>query len=478
MLRKSNNPTLQALFEADPQRSQKLRLTQGGWELDYAGIPVDQATLDGLNRLARQRGLAVEVQRLLSGEHVNTSEDQPALHMALRAAVANNSGAFRLSEAVVAGRRHFLEVASRLHSGQAGLSDLIHVGIGGSDLGPRLVADALEDDDSAVAVHWLSTLDRRRFKRLCRRLDPARTGLVIASKSFSTEETLVQARAVCDWLGDDWFRRCWAATASTERARAFGLPRQQVLSFPAWTGGRFSLWSSVGVSAAACIGRARFEQLLAGAARADQQFSSDPSANHLGVMLALLMHFLRRELNLNTLGFVSYEPRLALLADYLQQLIMESLGKSTGLDHASVDGPTAPLVFGGRGTDLQHSIFQALHQGSDTHPLVLIGTQSSGSDDELADWSHRQLAHLLAQARAFVHGRRDGRPFQQMPGNRPVATLLTGEITPERLGWLLATFEHAVYSLSVLWGINAFDQWGVEQGKRLAAHIYDQLRDG
>src|SRR5699024_9321073 len=176
------------------------------------------------------------------------------------------------AERVLAERDRFLGVARRLHAGEAGLTDLIHVGIGGSDLGPRLVADALSGDDSAVRVHWLSTLDGRRFERLCRQLDPATTGLVIASKSFSTEETMLLARAAREWLGSGWAERCWAATANVERARAFGLDDAHILSFPAWTGGRFSLWSSVGVSAAAAIGVYRFEALMAVAAAAAADF--------------------------------------------------------------------------------------------------------------------------------------------------------------------------------------------------------------
>jgi glucose-6-phosphate isomerase len=189
--------------------------------------------------------------------------------------------------------------------------------------------------------------------------------------------------------------------------------------------------------------------------------------------VSILVDHLRRGLDLDTLGVVSYEPRLALLSNHLQQLFMESLGKGVGLDDSPLASPTVPLIFGGLGTDLQHSIFQALHQGLDTHPLILVGAEAA--DHDHPDWQQRQLAHLHAQAQAFCDGRSDGAPYQRMPGNRPVATLLVDRLTPESLGWLLATLEQTVFALSVRWGINAFDQWGVEEGKRLAKEIRDRM---
>ena len=458
------------LFRADPDRGRHFCMRDDLWRLDYSRLPLDRDGLQQLCQLPEAMRLEPAVAKLFAGGIVNPSEKRSALHMALRAESPDQDD----TEEVVVQRQRFLEVADRLHSGRAGLKDLLHIGIGGSDLGPRLVADAL-DDDSAVRVHWLSTLDSRRFDRLIASLDPATTGVVIASKSFSTTETLMQAKAVRDWLGARFDDQAWAATARADRAVEFGLAAERVLAFPEWTGGRFSLWSSVGVSAAARIGAARFRELLAGAAEADEQFSRQPDASSLSVMLALIMHYLRRELSLPTLGVIAYEPRLGLLSDYLQQLIMESLGKGVDLQDQPVDGPTAPLVFGGRGTDLQHSIMQALHQGPDSHPLILVGSL----DDELGpgDWQRVQLANLLGQAGALTHGRDSDKAFQRLPGNRPVALLLTQSLSARGLGYLLASFEHAVYALSVLWNINPFDQWGVEEGKRLAGEFECRLAE-
>jgi len=470
MLRNNNTPDLSELFRADQQRFPRFASRGGGWTLDYSRLPLTNQGRDQLFELPRQRALAEAIRRLFAGELVNSSENQPALHMALRAEQPADFPGVS-ANSVSNDRDRFLDAAERFHSGKAGLTDLLHIGIGGSDLGPRLVADALDEDNSAVRVHWLSTLDGRRFNRLIRDLDPARTGVVIASKSFSTEESLSQAIRTRDWLGKRFENQAWAATANPERARSFGIRESNVLAFPSWTGGRYSLWSSVGVSAAARIGRQSFQELMAGARQADQDFRDacpdNPDPASLAVVISLVMHYLRRDLDLPTLGVVSYEPRLALLADYLQQLVMESLGKGVDLAHRPLNQSTAPLIFGGRGTDLQHSIFQALHQGPDTHPLVLVG--SLGDSNSCSGWHKTQLAHLLAQATAFAKGSVRGETYQHLPGNRPVSLLLTEAVTPENLGYLLASFEHAVFALSVFWEINPFDQWGVEEGKRLAA---------
>lgn len=463
------------MFAADAGRSQHFSLIEQGWLLDFSRLPLTRLQFEEVAGSIEAAGLADAVKRLFGGAIVNPSEQRPALHMALRAAdPASFPGAD--PEQTLAGHRHrFLELAGDFHGGGAGLTDLIHVGIGGSDLGPRLVADALDHNDGSVRVHWLSTVDARRTQRLLNSLDPSSTGVVIASKSFSTEETLLQAATLRDWLGDHFINQAWAATASPDSALAFGLADGHILPFPDWTGGRFSLWSSVGVSAAAVIGRARFEQLLQGAAQADAVFSGQAPLKSLAVHVAMLMHFLRRGLGANTLGVVAYDPRLALLGDYLQQLVMESLGKGVDLDDAPLTETTSPLIFGGRGTDLQHSIFQALHQAPDSHPLLLVAALESGHDRQ--DWHRVQLAHLLAQATAMARGREDDRPCRRLPGNRPVMTLIAERLDARALGFLLASFEHAVFALSVLWRINPFDQWGVEEGKRLAAAYKESLAE-
>jgi glucose-6-phosphate isomerase len=464
MSQKNNTPTIPSLLGQHSHRRAEFAVGDHYWHFDYSNTPLTKEDRAGLCQLLTSSSLVARVSALFDGQCVNLTESQPARHMMLRAA--------QPTPEVAAQRIAFLDVADSLHRAEP-VADLLHIGIGGSDLGPRLVAEALAEGVGGLRVHWLSTMDGRRFEQLTRQLDPRRTGVVIASKSFATEETLIQAQAARAWLGEHFASRAWACTAQPRRATEFGIHPEHILAFPQWTGGRFSLWSSIGVSAAASIGRTAFERMLAGARAADDAFRRRPDEQRLAVIMALLMHYLRRQLDLPTLGFISYEPRLALLGDYLQQLIMESLGKGVDLEGRALASPTTPLIFGGRGTDLQHSIFQALHQGLDTHPLVLIGALED--DHAYPDWHRRQLAHLLAQAKAFAYGRSEGPPHQRLPGNRPVCLLLTERLSPEALGYLLASFEHAVFVLSVLWRINPFDQWGVEEGKRLAQTIYPKL---
>jgi glucose-6-phosphate isomerase len=465
------NATVAQQFSADPQRGRHFSLRQGHWWLDYSRLRMNPDQRRGLFDLIASHALGESVQRLFDGAIVNPSEKQPALHMALRAAEPGRFPGADPERDLVHQRDRFLDLAGELHEGRRELTDLVHLGIGGSDLGPRLVADALTEADGRVRVHWLSTLDGRGLDHLLRRLDPRTTGVLIASKSFSTEETLTQALALRDWLGDRFGSQAWAATANHGRAVEFGVAADAVLPFPPWTGGRYSLWSSVGFSAAVEIGPARFRALLAGAAQADGDVLRAPDERSIAIMLALIMHYLRRVEDHNTLGVIAYDPRLGLLSDYLQQLVMESLGKGVDLADRPLDRPTSPLIFGGRGTDMQHSIFQALHQAPDTHPLLLVG--SLADHHAWPQWHRVQFNHLLAQATAFARGRQSERGYQVMPGERPVSLLVTESLTPQALGWLLATFEHAVYALSVVWDINPFDQWGVEEGKRLAGRFRD-----
>lgn len=475
MLRKNNKLAIAGAFQDSPRRGPRFRAAGGSWTLDLAGLPLGDQDLSALDSLFQNDAVDAGIQRLFAGERVNPTENRPALHMALRAPDPARFPGADPDHRLLADRERFLTLAGRWFDGTSGLRDIIHVGIGGSDLGPRLIADALGDRQSAVRVHWQSTLDSRRLSRLLNTLNPTTTGLVIASKSMGTEESLVQARAVMHWLGEGASDRCWAATASPQSAVDLGLHAGHVLPFPDWTGGRFSLWSSVGVSAAAAIGPDAFRALLAGAAQADTDISqSGPGAAFIR-RLAILVHALPACLGLTDLTVVAYEPRLRLLGAFLQQLVMESLGKRVDLDAQATDRARVPLLAGGVGTDFQHSIFQALHQGLDDHPLLLIGSLRDA--EACPDWQRRQLAHLLAQTTAFVRGADYPEPWRQSPGSRPVSLLMTEEVTPANLGYLLAAFEHAVYLLSVVWQINAFDQWGVEEGKRLAADFHRALAE-
>jgi len=453
MLQKSNIPDIGALLRSQPERLERMVVASPRWRFDASRSPIDLADWQRGFTDPALMPLRAAVEALFGGAEVNPSEQQPALHMALRAERPASICDPKSAEIVERARSRLLEAAGAWYRGETPVRHLLHAGIGGSDLGPRLVAEALDPGDSAVQVHWLGTLDGRRMARLLKQLDPAATALVIASKSFSTVETLTQARVIRDWLGAGAESRIWAATANPARAREFGVGDAQLLPFPGWTGGRYSLWSSVGLSAAARIGPERWQALLGGAREADRQLR-ETLGNSPAYALARTLDVLVRDCGLATLGVVSYA------------LVMESLGKSVTLEQAALERPSAPLVFGGAGTNLQHSLFQALHQGTARHPMLLLG--SLAAEPGFQAWQREQLAHLLGQASALVHGRKDPAPERCLPGNNPVLTLLTDRIDPASVGELIAHFEHAVYLLSVLWNINAFDQWGVEEGKRLA----------
>ncbi|MEM1080126.1 MAG: hypothetical protein AAGH65_00955 [Pseudomonadota bacterium] len=478
-MQKNNKSTVATLLASDPARAERMVLQSGAWRLDVSRTPIDRSDWQRWLSDRPDETLLSAVSQMLAGEVVNPSEQQAALHVALRAEQPNqytldtNHGL-----SIQATRQRMLDWAGRLHRGESKFQTLLHIGIGGSDLGPRLVAEALNQHQGAVRVEWLSTLDGRKLERLLSALDPATTAVVIASKSFTTVETRLQAEVVLRWLtaslGIRGGLHCWAATTQPERAVDMGVPRDQVLTIPTGVGGRFSLWSSVGMSAAASIGPTQWQALLHGAQRVDRQWvgalTTSPAFG-----LARTLAALRREFNYPTLGIVSYEPGLRLLVDYLQQLIMESLGKRVTATGQPLDASTAPLVFGGSGTDVQHAQFQALHQGSERHPMILLG--SARAQHGLDALHREQLSHLLAQADALVYGVENEDPQRAAPGNNPVVTLLTPYLDADSLGQLLATFEHATFLLGCLWSINPFDQWGVEDGKR-RADTYRRALDG
>jgi glucose-6-phosphate isomerase len=372
-----------------------------------------------------------------------------------------------------AARQRMAGLTAELERSQ--ITDIVNVGIGGSDLGPRLAVDALRDFGSGrFRIHFLNNADGHQVQRLLPTLDRSRTAVVLVSKSFSTQETLLNGRILKDWLARD--EALYAVSANVAKAVAFGVDPQRILPMWDWVGGRYSLWSAVGFVVALAIGMDGFEAMLAGAAEMDAHVLKAPPATNLALCHALTAIWNRNGLGFDTQAVVPYDERLSLLPAYLQQLVMESLGKSIGTDGKTVATATVPVLWGGTGTSSQHSFFQALHQGTDTVPVDLIGVACPAHG--FAE-SHRvQLAHLLAQAEALANGEANADPQKSYPGNRPSTLLLLDRLDPHSLGALLAMYEHSVYAQSVLWGINAFDQWGVELGKRVADRLLPAIAEG
>jgi glucose-6-phosphate isomerase len=465
-LRKSS---LRDLVAQGPGRAEAYALHAGPLHASFARQRLDDAARDALFALASRADLAGALRRLFDGEPVNATEGRAALHTALRGDRSVAPAARAAHGDALAARDRMRAMVARIESG--GIDDVVSIGIGGSDLGPRLVVDALAAGDRRPRVHFLSNVDGHAAQRVLAGLDPARTAAILVSKSFGTQETLLNGAIVRDWLGGD--ERLYAVSANVTRAEAFGIPAGRILPMWDWVGGRYSLWSAVGLPIALALGMDRFGQLLEGAADFDRHALETPSERNLAAWHALVAVWNRNVLGATSHAVLPYDERLRLLPAYLQQLVMESLGKSVRVDGSPVAIETVPVWWGGTGTDVQHSFFQALHQGTNVFSADFIGVVRA---DHPHAGSHRALhANLLAQAEALANGQDSGDPHRAYPGGRPSTTILLDALTPKSLGALLALYEHSVYLQSVLWGINAFDQFGVELGKQVAGRLLPAL---
>jgi glucose-6-phosphate isomerase len=410
------------------------------------------------------------MQQLLGGETVNGTEGRAALHSALRGGAATSAFALAARAQAVSAQLRMRELIDALAATE--VTDIVSVGIGGSDLGPRLIVDALALPGARFRVHFISNVDGNAARRVLAGLDPAKTAGIVISKTFGTQETLLNGGIVREWLGND--DRLYAVSTNAQRVADFGIPPERTLPMWDWVGGRYSLWSAVGFPIALALGMDRFEQLLEGAAAMDAHALHAPLQDNIAVWHALTAVWNRNGLHAATQAVLPYDDRLKLLPNYLQQLVMESLGKSVRVDGSDIAADTVPVWWGGAGTDTQHSFFQALHQGTQIVPADFIGVVKA--DHPHAANHAALLANLLAQTEALANGQASDDPHRRYPGNRPSTLLLLDALTPQSLGMLIALYEHSVYLQSVLWGINAFDQFGVELGKQVASRLLPALR--
>jgi len=464
--------SLASLLGADAARANRYSLRVGPIYGNFARQCIDDQADAALLQLARDADVAGALRRLFDGGIVNVSECRPALHTSLRSDLGQG-GAARDAHALAASARARMAVLHRALA-QSDVTDIVSVGIGGSDLGPRLAVDALRDfHDGRFRIHFLTNVDGSAAQHLLRGLDPARTAAILVSKSFTTQETLLNGSVLRAWLGGG--ERMYAVSANVPRAEAFGIAGERVLPMWDWVGGRYSLWSAVGFALQLAIGPDGFERFLAGAASMDAHALAAPLEANLPVRHALLATWNRNAMGHASQAVLPYDERLALLPSYLQQLVMESLGKSVGADGGDIAEATVPVVWGGAGTNAQHSFFQALHQGTDIVPADFIGVVRPAHGH--ARNHEALLANLLAQTQALAQGSQTGEAHRRYAGNRPSSLFLLDELTPESLGALLAMYEHGVYVQSVLWGINAFDQWGVELGKQIAGELLPAISD-
>ncbi len=476
---------LSQLWKEDPQRGEKLTFSSAGIAIDLSKQRITPATVELLVALARECGLPAAIERLFSGDTVNVTEKRPALHTALRGDEHVKVGEEDVLAAVVRQRermRAFAEaVRSKRWKGATGepFTHVLALGIGGSALGPRLAIEALRAAADGPEVRFVANIDAAEFDDAVAGLDPARTLVVIASKTFTTQETMVNAIAARDWLraslGEEAdAKHIVAATANTEAAVRWGLPECNIFPFGEWVGGRFSLWSSVGLPIAIAAGMSSFEGLLSGAHAADLAFRSDPLERNAAALLGLVGVWNRNALGLASHAVLSYASRLEHLPAYLQQLEMESNGKRVGADGAPLDSPTCPVIWGGTGTVGQHAFHQWLHQGTDRASCdFIVVAQPMGG---IAIHHEILLAHALAQSEALMEGAAAPEPWRECPGDRVSTTLVLPRLDAQHVGALLAIYEHKVFVQGVVWGVNSFDQFGVELGKTIAAQVLPAVR--
>ncbi|MCC6472819.1 MAG: glucose-6-phosphate isomerase [Burkholderiales bacterium] len=491
---------LRRLFAEDPRRGERMALEAAGVHLDYSKNRVSAETLRLLLALAQECGLAQRIEAMFRGERINTTEKRAALHTALRAPAG--SSVLVDGENVVPGVHAVLEAMARFcqsvraghwrgHTGKR-MRNAVNIGIGGSDLGPVMAFEALRAySERGLRLRFVSNVDGTDFAEAVRDLDPGETLFIVASKTFTTLETMANARAARAWLlaglggAKEAIARHFVAVSTNEKeVRGFGIDPANMFGFWDWVGGRYSMDSAIGLSTMLAVGPAHFRDLLAGFREMDEHFRAAPLARNLPVLMGLLSVWYVNFFGTQTLAVLPYDQYLKRFPAYLQQLAMESNGKRVTAEGDPVAWNTGPVYWGEPGTNGQHSFYQLLHQGTLVVPCDFIGFCQPLN--ALQDQHDMLIANMLAQGEALAFGRTadevraEGTPEWLVPhrvfeGNRPSNTLRLERLTPAALGRLVALYEHSVFTQAAIWGINAFDQWGVELGKALAQRIIPEL---
>jgi glucose-6-phosphate isomerase len=486
--------SIRSLFDDDPDRGERFSLEACGLWFDFSRQRLDREALDLLVELAEQTEVPRWIERMFAGERINNTEDRAALHVALRRPAdqpiyIDGENVMPLVEAE---RQKMRAFADKLHAGELkgwtgkAITDVVNIGIGGSDLGIVMAVEALaEYRKPALGVHFVSNIDGVALTHVLDCVDPERTLFVICSKSFTTLETLTNAQAARAWLIEHGGAAAVAAqtiavSTNHEAMDEFGIAREHRLAMWDWVGGRYSLWSAVGLTVALAVGWENFEEFLCGGCRMDDHFQSVLPAENLPVMLALIGVWNRNFQGAASYAILPYDDHLKHLPAYLQQLEMESNGKSVRRNGEPVECATCPVIFGEPGSNAQHSFYQLLHQGTERVAIDFILSARSGTGTQ----SQQTLtaANCLAQAWALAGGDPDvtlscDNPHKYYAGSRPNTVLLLSQLDPSSLGRIIALYEHMTYIQGVLWEVNSFDQWGVELGKRLVSHLLPAMSE-
>jgi len=496
---------LRQLLESE-NRFDSLSFSAAHLMLDLSRQRIDSQVFNELLELAQERDLSSAIAALLTGAVVNPTENRPALHSALR--MPADSELVVEGVDLVAGVHETLakmdEFVAKIHSGQwrgytgRAISQVVNIGVGGSDLGPLMTCEALSEfrppEAEGVEIHFVSSMDGSQLSNLLLELNPETTLFVLSSKSFGTLDTLANASTAIDWLMESSglsrelliHQHFIGVTSAPQKAINWGISQKNILKFWDWTGGRYSLWSGIGLPIALTTGMQGFRELLAGAHAMDQHFASAPFEQNLPVLLALIGIWNINFQDIHAHAILPYDGRLAHLPAYLEQLEMESNGKSVKLDGELAESRTCPILWGEIGPNAQHAFYQLLHQGTERvmSDFIVPARRYEGRSAGLLEQHQLALANCLAQARVLALGdaalndSEERPPWQRYAGNQPSSVILLETLTPASLGSLIALYEHKVYIQAVIWGINPFDQWGVELGKKVANDLIDSLHQG
>ena len=462
---------IRAAFAADPGRESRYTRRAAGFSLDLSHQGIDEAIYGALLRLLDEVDLRRAIKAMFAGEKINTTESRAVLHTALRQRAGDAVGGQAIEQEVLSERARMLSFAESIRTGGR-YDTVINIGIGGSDLGPAMAVAALKDfSRGRPRVLFISNVDGCALHDALEAADPARTLFIICSKTFTTQETMANAERAKAWLqrhrpGVGIAEQFAAVSVNAKAMDAFGVHPEQRFAMWDWIGGRYSVWSAIGLSLAIAIGARGFEEFLAGAREIDRHLQEAPWADNLPALLALAGIWNINFQSIPTLAVLPYTDRLARFPAFLRQLEMESNGKRVLSDGSPVRCATAPVIWGEPGNNAQHSFFQMLHQGSLRAALDVILVRRSPIGDEAA--AQLALANGLAQIETFTVGQQTDDPHRVHEGNRPLSVLSIESLTPATLGALIALYEHKVFVQSVVWGINAFDQFGVELGKKIA----------
>jgi glucose-6-phosphate isomerase len=502
------NFSMKEMFANDANRAEKFHLQWNDFLVDYSKNIINQETMSLLLDLASEVNLKQAIAKYFEGDVINQTENRAVLHTALRspetASVLVNGKniipeVFEVKEAIKSFSNQIISGERKGYTGKP-FTDIVNIGIGGSDLGPAMVVEGLQFYKNHLNVHFVSNIDGDHVNEIIKKINPETTLFVIVSKTFTTQETLTNSETIREWFlksasQADVAKHFVAVSTNIQRVTEFGIDPNNVFPMWDWVGGRFSLWSAVGLSVSLSVGFNNFDKLLKGANEMDDHFKTASFDKNIPIVLALLSIWYNNFFGAESEALIPYTQYLQKLAPYLQQGIMESNGKSIGRDGKPVNYQTGTIIWGEPGTNSQHAFFQLIHQGTKLIPTDFIGFVKPLYGNQ--DHHEKLMSNFFAQTEALLHGKTEAQvgsefekqgvssekaafllPFKIFPGNKPTNTLLIQKLTPETLGSLVALYEHKIFVQGIIWNIFSYDQWGVELGKQLANSILDEIQSG